>query len=289
MVSIIIPFKYDSHDRLENLLTLLSYIKKYWEFKQLIVSEMDSISKISSLLPSWADYVFAKEPENNLWSRSKRINLCLPLLNTPITVILDSDLIIDSSCFKTSIEKILKDEIDAITPFGEVYHFPRGIVLKEMKNEIKTKTFISDKKYSRKFIGANGGCFITKTCVFKHLRGMNELFKGWGLEDDELINRYLRLGYRYGRIHDYPAVHINHTRTVNCEINYEALNNSIIEKNRGILFDKNQMLEYFGVSSKPGELLSLNEPLPVDNKELEILVEREKSAYANPKIEDYEV
>lgn len=291
MISIVIPFKYDSLNRIENLLELLDYIKNYWKPNQLIVVEMDHAPKAISLIPGWVDYLFAKEDESNSWSRSKRINLSIPLIKNEIMAIMDTDLIVDKDCLDVSITKIINNEIDAVTPFGEVYHFPRSIVLKDMKkNEIKTLSFCeaNKKNYSRKFI-ANGGCFITKLSIFKHIRGMNELFVGWGLEDDELINRYIKLGYRYGRISSVPALHINHERSKNCDVDFKNFDNSLIEKNRSLISSKIEILDYFGITDKVGKYSSINKPIPIDTEELANMVAKEKALYQNAKQQSYEI
>ena len=268
---------------------ILKYLKKYWTFEQLIVSEIDVNPKAINLIPDWADYIFAKEKDSDQWSRAKRINLPIPLIKNEITIILDADLIVDYYCVQLSVEKIIKDEIDALTPFEKVYHFPRSIVLKEMQNkEIKTNEFCKNKSYSRSFV-ANGGCFITKTSIFKHIRGMNESFIGWGLEDDELINRYIKLGYRYGRISGVSSIHINHERTKNCEIDLENFNRSLIEKNKGILFSKEEMLSYFGITEHLGEYNQINKNNNIQNEKLLELVDKEKQAYFNLKSEPYEI
>lgn len=288
MVSIIIPFKYDSNNRLENLLEILGYLKKHWSFEQVIISEMDTSPKILNLLPGWADYIFAKESRSE-WSRSKRINLALPIVKSNIMLILDADLIVDYSCVKLAVEKISKNEIDAVTPFEKVYHYPRALVLEEMqKGEINTNKFCLNENYSRVFI-ANGGCFITKTSIFKHIRGMNELFIGWGLEDDELINRYIKLGYKYGRVGGIPAIHINHDRTESCEINFQNFDNSLLEKNRGILFTKEEMLDYFGISEKVSLYSQIEKVMPTQDKKLIEMVNKEKASYLNVKNEPYKV
>lgn len=288
MISIIVPFKYDSNNRLENLLELLAYVKKYWNFDQLIISEMDESPKIVNLIPKWVDYIFAKETKD-IWSRSKRVNLAIPLISNDITMILDTDVIVDNSCISASCDKINNNEIDAVTPFEKAYHIPREIILKEMKiKEINTKEFCENNRASRVFI-ANGGCFITKTSIFKHIRGMNELFMGWGLEDDELINRYSKLGYRYGRINSIPAIHINHERTASCSLVENNFLNSLIEKNRIYLFNKEQILNYFGISENTGKYSCLKEPMPIDSPNLEKMIKKEKDSYFNAKQESYEI
>jgi predicted glycosyltransferase involved in capsule biosynthesis len=280
MISIIIPFKYDSKNRLENILELLNYSKKYWNFEKIILVEMDENPKIINLIPNWCAYVFCKE-ENETWSRSKRINLGVSLVESEILMILDSDVLVEWSVVEHIIKEIKNNRLDAATPFENLYHVSRKII-SSMKNKIDINSYLNKNKeeISRVF-KVNGGCFITKTNIFKHIRGMNEFFLGWGLEDDELINRYIKLGYRYARIKGHNAIHINHERTKNCLPDPSNFENSITEKNRIYLFNKNEILKYYGISNDIGEYSSLNKPAEADSAELRELVAREINIYNN--------
>jgi hypothetical protein len=288
MVSIIIPFKYDSKNRIENILELLDYSKKYWKFSELIIAEMDESPKIFHLIPKWCKYVFCKE-DSEVWSRSKRINLGLSLVNSEILMILDSDVIIEWPVVEYIVDQIKKDKIDAATPFENLYHVSRNVIPK-MKEKIDINSYLNNNKndISRVF-KVNGACFLTRTDVFKHIRGMNELFLGWGLEDDELINRYIKLGYRYARVSGYNAIHINHERTVNCHPDLNNFEKSITEKNRIFLFNKNQILDYYGISESVGKYNALKSPLPADTIELKQLVEKEIGSYKKSDSSNYKI
>lgn len=282
MISIIIPFKYDSENRLENILELCKYIKKYWLFDEVFVVEMDESPKIINLLPEWCKYIFVKEKNNETWSRSKRINIAMPMVKSKLTMILDSDVIVDWSYVEYIAEKIKNNELDAATPFDNLYHVSRNIIIQEMKkNKIEPVSFLNNnKKEISRIFKTNGACFITKTDIFKHIRGMNELFIGWGLEDDELIERYSKLNYRYGRISG-PAIHINHERTNNCHPDPNNFLGSITEKNRIKILDKEQILEYYGIKEKIGLYSSINKPESSDNDILTKLVNEEIKLYSS--------
>lgn len=288
MVSIIIPFKYDSKNRLENILELLDYSKKYWNFVDLIIAEMDESPKIFNLLPKWCKYIFCKE-ENEIWSRSKRINLGLSLVNSEILMILDSDVIVEWSVIEYIVDQIKNDKIDAATPFENLYHVSRKVIL-DMKEKIDINSYLKNNKenISRVF-KVNGACFLTKTSIFKHIRGMNELFLGWGLEDDELISRYLKLGYRYARVNGYNAIHINHERTANCHPDPSNFENSVTEKNRILLFNKNEILNYYGISESVGKYSFLKTPEPPNSLELKKMVEEEINNYKKDKASSYKI
>jgi predicted glycosyltransferase involved in capsule biosynthesis len=280
MLSIIIPFKYDSKNRLENILELLSYSKNYWNFSEIIVVEMDESPKIINLIPNWCKYIFCKE-ESEVWSRSKRINLGLSLVKNDILMILDSDVIVDWSVVEYLVNEIKNNKLDAATPFENLYHVSRKII-PDMREKININSYLeNNKEHISRIFQVNGACFLTKTNIFKHIRGMNELFLGWGLEDDELITRYLKLGYRYARVKGYNAIHINHERTINCQPDPDSFKNSIVEKNRILLFDKNEILNYYGISENVGNYNCLKTPNPPDKIELIELVNKEINNYSN--------
>lgn len=290
MLSIVIPFKYDSENRLENILELSGYIKKNWIFDNLFIVEMDESPKIIGLLPSWCDYIFVKEKQNEVWSRSKRINMAIPMIKSPILMILDSDVVVDWDHVNYIINKIKNNELDAATPFENLYHMSRSVVLNEMrKNKIEINSFIkrNEKDISRIF-KVNGACFITKTSVFKHIRGMNELFLGWGLEDDELIERYNKLGFKYGRSNG-SAIHINHERTVSCSPDPNYFFGSITEKNRIKLMSKTEILNYYGIKEGIGAYNTLSTPLNPDSEELLKISKEELSLYSNFETKEYKI
>lgn len=289
MVSIIIPFKYDSQNRIENILELCAYARKYWSFDEMFIIEMDESPKIINLLPDWCKYIFVKEI-GNVWSRSKRINMALPMIKSKVTIILDSDVLIDWEHIEYILNKIKKNELDAATPFNDLYHVQRNLIIEEMKkNKVEICSFLDKNKdkISRVF-KTNGACFITRTDIFKHLRGMNELFFGWGLEDDELITRYAKLGFRYGRSNG-QAIHINHERTPNCSPDPDNFLGSITEKNRINLFSKEEIMNYYGIRENVGVYNSLDKPIGADNATLLDMVNKEKSLYFNQTNELYKI
>jgi len=290
MISIVIPFKYDSNNRLENILSLIEYVKKHWVFGQLIVVEMDNKPKLMNILPEWCDYIFVKEEPNSKWSRSKRINIAIPLIKSEITMILDTDVIIDGHTIEFLVDKLIKNEIDAATPFNEIFHVSRECVLKEIKkNKLNVLSFLNNNKDNiSRIFKVNGACFLTKTNIFKHIRGMNELFIGWGWEDDELISRYIALGYRYVRANT-PAVHINHERTVGCVPDPDNFELSITEKNRIKIMNDLEIMEYFGIKKSPGLYCSLTEPQKASDPKLIDIINSEKIMYTSVESEEYKI
>jgi predicted glycosyltransferase involved in capsule biosynthesis len=280
MFSIIIPFKNDDITRLENLLSLIFYIEKNWTYEKIIVVEMDEKPTIYNLLSDNIIYLFAKEKKNEIWSRSKRINFALPIIKSQILMMLDSDVIIDFNTIKHICEKINNKELDAATPFNKVFHMERNILLNAMQQkEINPNEFVErNKQYILREFIANGGCFIADTATFKHLRGMNELFYGWGLEDDELIYRYMKLGKKYGRVENICALHIEHKRTSNAVPNKECFAGNIIERHRIKTWSKEKIQEYYGITEDAGAYSKLNKPAD-PNEEEKIIIQNEKKLY----------
>jgi GT2 family glycosyltransferase len=279
MFSIIIPFKNDDISRLENLLSLISYIERFWTYEKIIVVEMDEKPTVLSLLPDNIVYLFAKEKKNETWNKSKRVNLALPIIDSKILMMLDTDVIVDFNTIKYVCEKIKNKELDLVTPYSKVFYMERNICLHSMIKEINPNEFSErNKQYKiREFI-TNGGCFLADTAIFKHLRGMSELFYGWGLEDDELIYRYIKLGKKYGRVDNMCALHIDHKRTNNAVPNKECFAGNIIERHRMKTWSKEKIQEYYGITEGTGVYSTLNKPVDA-NEEEEIIIQNEKKLY----------
>lgn len=279
MFSIIIPFKNDDITRLENLLSLISYIERFWTCDQIIVVEMDEKPTIIHLLPNHIVYLFAKEKKNEIWNKSKRVNLALSIISSPILMMLDTDVIIDFNTIKYVCGKIKNKELDLVTPYSKVFYMERNICLHSMSKEINPNEFVEkNKQYKiREFI-TNGGCFIADTSTFKHLRGMNELFYGWGLEDDELIYRYMKLGKKYGRVENMCALHIEHERTSNAVPNKEYFSGNIVERHRIKTWSKEKIQEYYGITENIGAYSKLNKPADPTGEE-KIIIQNEKKLY----------
>jgi len=279
MLSIVIPFKNDDPTRLVNLLSLISYIERFWTYEKIIVVEMDEKPTVLNLLSDDIVYLFAKEKKNEIWNKSKRVNLALPIIDSPILMMLDTDVIIDFNTIKYVCEKIKNKELDLVTPYSKVFYMERNLCLDSMSKEINPNEFAErNKQYILREFVTNGGCFLADTATFKHLRGMNELFYGWGLEDDELIYRYMKLGKKYGRVENMCALHIEHKRTNNAVPNKECFSGNIIERHRMKTWSKEKIQEYYGITENTGGYLTLNKPAD-PNEEEKIIIKNEKKLY----------
>jgi predicted glycosyltransferase involved in capsule biosynthesis len=279
MISIIIPFKNDDVSRLENLLSLISYIEKFWSYNQIIVVEMDEKPTALNLLPDNITYLFAKEKKGEIWNKSKRVNLALPIVKSPILMMLDVDVIVDFNAVKYICEKIKNKELELATPFNKLIHMERKPLLDSMCIEINPNDYAEkNKQYILREFATTGGCFLADTATFKHLRGVNELFLGWGLEDDELIYRYMKLGKKYGRVENMCALHIEHKRTDNTIPNKECFAGNIIERHRMKTWSKEKIQEYYGITESVGAYSTLSKPAEPNEEEV-IIIQNEKKFY----------
>lgn len=279
MISIIFPFKNDHINRLENLLSLIAYIEKFWTYDKIIVVEMDEKPTILNLLPDSIIYLFAKVKKDEVWNKSKSVNLAIPIIKSSILMMLDTDVIIDFNVVKCVCEKIKNKELDLVTPHNKVFYMERKTLLDAMCKEINPNEFVekTNKQYILREFVTNGGCFLADTAIFKHLRGMNELFYGWGLEDDELIYRYMKLGKKYGRVENMCALHIEHERTNNTIPNKEYFKGNIIERHRMKTWNKEKIQEYYGITESTGTYSTLNKPLDPDEEEITIIQNEHES------------
>jgi cellulose synthase/poly-beta-1,6-N-acetylglucosamine synthase-like glycosyltransferase len=57
-----------------------------------------------------------------------------------------------------------------------------------------------------------GGALLFNTEKFIEIGGMNEKFKGWGYEDNELKSRIYKYGYKVDHIDNFECYHLDHPR-----------------------------------------------------------------------------
>jgi len=207
------------------------------------------------------------------------VNFALPIVKSPILMMLDVDVIVDFNTVKYICKKIKNKELELATPFNKLIHMERKPLLDSVCIEINPNDYAEkNKQYILREFATTGGCFLADTATFKHLRGMNELFYGWGLEDDELIYRYMKLGKKYGRVENMCALHIEHERTNNAVPNKECFAGNIIERHRMKTWSKEKIQEYYGITESFGAYSTLSKPAEPNEEEV-IIIQNEKKLY----------
>ncbi len=216
----LIPYSYDTKDRLENLYITYLYLYRNILCNDIIIYEYSEKNKptFNSKVIDNINFKFIKEP----FIKTKMINKMVREVRTKWFCIYDSDIFLTKEQLSETSKLINSDLkgnfLDCIIPYDGVYQeMPRKFIdfyLKDL-DKFKFKNFDSDHslghRFSRKDYVGTGGCVFFKTSSFLEIGGMNENFVKWGFEDDEVIYRMGYLGKNIFRLNNHgPIHHIQH-------------------------------------------------------------------------------
>lgn len=186
-LDIIIPFRKDSDQRLENLKIVVDYYKKHFQNSNIIVSEQGTEQNV--VIDNF-DYVFRKKelPHN----QSQCINDGVKISKRKYVCVIDCDIILlNYHNIYFALKEMFMDDIEYCLPYTECFDLP---------------SFNLREPWGDKCVG---GIFIINKERFI-AEGMNdESFVGWGREDDERHHRLLNRGLKFKRMFGH-IIHMAH-------------------------------------------------------------------------------
>lgn len=193
-LSILIPVRIDSQERLYNVLAVCSFLTQNLEV-EIIILEADSVQKIDMrTLPRNVQHIYICD-DAKVFHRTKYINQLIDLSQTPYISIYDADIILPVSQMATALE-MLRQGIAFVLPFDgtciSVNYFFKKLFIKTL--EIKYLT----QNLSKLDIGTKrsvGGCVFLSKKEYQKAGGENENFISWGPEDIERFKRMETLGH----------------------------------------------------------------------------------------------
>jgi len=235
----IIPLRIETDDRMRNIITTLIYLTRNFDTK-IIVKEVDKESvyerEVLPLLEQALEpdmlacihHIFEQSDEFT-FHRTKILNDMLWMVDTPVVVNYDSDIILPLESYINATNMIAKEwvhpdaegaqPVKIIYPYGYGdYQFQCHVGDNEVTNFINSGfNFEYFNGHMRQWDAKYGFCQFFDTEEYKKLGGENENFIAYGYEDDERHFRFNLLS-SVGRIHEY-VYHLEHGRTKNSWFN----------------------------------------------------------------------
>ncbi len=232
-VTILILFRGDSIQRLENLLSVVNYICKVCE-TNIYIREATRFNNgiLNQLLCHHIKYEFINDDDPVL-HKTKHFNEMLQRVETPFVTIWDADTIAYKEEFQKCVEKLRSNEVQIAFPYNGVC-LDTSEIIRELyfKNDNFSVLHNNLQKMSRlqNHILTGGAVFMNKD-VFSDLGGENEAYYGWGDDDYDRYIRFMNAGcgiYRGSTV----LYHLSHPRGINSGFNSNI--NQITSK--GVLF-----------------------------------------------------
>lgn len=235
----IIPLRIETEDRMRNIVTTLIYLTRLFD-TNIIVKEVDKESiylrEVQPLLEqalepemlSCINHIFEKNDEFT-FHRTKILNDMLWMVDTPVVVNYDSDIILPVETYIYATNMITKgwvhpdaeggQAVKIVYPYGfGNYQWQCHVGDNEVTNFINSGfNFEYFNGHMRQWDAKYGFCQFVDTEEYKKLGGENENFIAYGYEDDERYFRFNLLS-SVARINDY-VYHLEHGRTKNSWFN----------------------------------------------------------------------
>lgn len=211
-VTFVIPVRFDSEDRYNNLNIILSFLSHHFD-TNIIVGEEDSVQRGGrlSLLKKFKYLYFPTK--NRYFHRTKLLNQLYQECETEIIVNHDSDVLFGVGNYLKSVELIRKNMADIIYPFSGKFLDVNKAYHNQIKKDLSIKSIKSISHHVRDPHSLGGAIFFKRKVLLDG--GMeNEKFKAWGAEDKERYERFSKLGYRIHRLKG-DLFHLVHSKGPN--------------------------------------------------------------------------
>ena len=214
-MTFIIPVRFDSVVRLENLILSVQSLLKNFD-THIMVLEAASYTNgiVKKILGNKIAYSFL-EDRDSVFYKTKYLNIMTRKTCTPFVGIWDADVIIPKEQIMDSIEK-LRQGFDVAYPY-DGHFYDTSSVIRELYVQNRNIRFLLRNKdkmgliYGDKMIG--GAVFVNREAYIR--AGMvSEKFYGWGPEDFELYERLKILDLKIHRS-EGPLFHLTHSRGSN--------------------------------------------------------------------------
>jgi predicted glycosyltransferase involved in capsule biosynthesis len=206
-LTIIIPFYADSIQRVNNL-NELSDILSSLEIKHFIIDCSDNqYHNYDENQQGMYKHIYPF-PAEKFIPKSKMINYGVSLCKTKYAAWHDVDVRFDNEVYRIS-NYALKIGSKFVRPYNGIFVNVRENINPVIPNNLNK----NGKIYEVLHMDSCGGALFFNVDDFLKIGGMNEKFKGWGFEDNELRVRILKYGYKIESISPYNCHHMDHPRS----------------------------------------------------------------------------
>lgn len=211
-ITILITFKGDSIERIENLIMVTEYLLHNFSTNIFVLQANSFENKIlPKSLNHKIRYKFV-EDRDSIFHRTKYHNQMTRLTETPYIAIWDTDIIVPLTQVEEAIQK-LRDGADISYPYdGKCYDTTYAIRELFWRNRRLSILKTNKEKMSLLFEkNLKGGVMFVNRISYERAGMENESFYGWGDEDFERYERWQNFGLKIHHVVG-EIYHLSHIR-----------------------------------------------------------------------------
>lgn len=253
-LTLVIPFKYDTEDRLENIRFVVKYYKKHFKGVKFVIleeapeqkgSEFDHIEDVN--------YLFKKE--NGFMHRTRMLNDGAKIATTKFISAHDTDVFFKPNDILRTLES-LRTGNNYVLPFNgiflDVYGKAKTQVVDTLDTEflpmvphlIQRGNTVHGDGVRCVVNNSVGGALFYNRERYLELGGYNEKFISWGYEDNEINHRFKIMGDEMVKISNSNCYHLNHRRGKDSQMVHDYTNQNKKELATVCGMNKDRLVEY---------------------------------------------
>ena len=237
-VTFVIPYYKDSEDRLQNLITVVKYLKKHFT-TSIFVQEVGDVRTIpDDIFEMIDDYTILSFQFPNIIHRTKMINNMVKKVQTPYFCNYDSDIVLKPEQYLKA-HQLLSIGSHVVYPYEIFMRIER----KDSQQFFKSLD-VSSFKHLQNHGMSVGGCIFFNRAAFIEGGMENEYFISYGPEDYEREYRFKTLGYKVDRLYGTNLYHINHFIGENSDSSHKFFQLNDAEFNKIKNMDRSLLLKY---------------------------------------------
>lgn len=245
-ITFMIPVKFDSRDRINNLNIVASYLRTYFK-TNIIIAEQDIAGHTSKVLcKTLYDIHILYRTNSPHFYKAKLVNAMAKAAKTPYIAMYDSDILLELDQYQLGINALRSGQFDFVYPFnGHCINISKDNIQEVME---KFRLHYGGARVSNARSLATGGVVYYSKQAFFSGGMMNENFTSYGPEDAEQDIRFKRLGFRNKRV-GKPLYHLDHIRTINSTSTHAHNKSNWAEMNKIKRMNSAELKKYIGTWS----------------------------------------
>ena len=215
-VTFLILVRLDSVQRLENIVTVMDALLKYFDTNVTVVEASGYNNGIlKTLLNRKVKYQF-KEDKDPVLYKTRHFNAMIPDVATKYIAIWDADVAVDKKAVLEAVTKLRSEEADVAWPYNGICYNTSEILrtLFMKRKDIRILYRHRDKMvlfHNRLLVG---GAVLVNKEKYIYAGMENEKHYGWGDDDFDRAYRFEWLGFKIHRV-DTCLFHLSHPRAIN--------------------------------------------------------------------------
>lgn len=233
-LTITIPVRIDSPDRLRNLITCTNILARHTNAR--VIVGMDNPESIRHLIHSRIEVAEISDPPDSVFHRTRILNELAQLTDSDFIANLDCDVVVPAHQWIESLHQLRVNRYEMVYPYdGLMIGVPFGY---HPWLERGDYTSLPLARQDVMHATSLGGCVIWNREAFMVAGMENEHLISWGFDDDERYARAQKLGLQIHRV-DGCLYHLNHHRGVDSS-----------PANPHVISNRNEFLRISGMSSE---------------------------------------